>query len=86
VKCGLTLDRDLNASKNILKKALTEKALEATAGRAGSNAFGDSVRPFAMERLLSLKEELNLKNFGKKKVFYWKPARFSGWEDVTKTF
>jgi len=60
VKCGLTLDRDLNASKNILKKAL-----EGTAGRAGSNAFGDSVRPFAKERLLSLKEELYLKSLEK---------------------
>ena len=35
--CGLSMDRDLNASRVILKRA--------TAGHAGSHAFGDGVRP-----------------------------------------
>ena len=37
-KCGMSKDRDLNASINILKRATT-------AGLAGSHAFGDDVRP-----------------------------------------
>jgi len=35
--CGLVLDRDMNAAQNILKKA--------TAGQAGSHAWGQGVRP-----------------------------------------
>ncbi|MDE1824119.1 MAG: transposase [Candidatus Micrarchaeota archaeon] len=36
-KCGMSKDRDLNASINILKRA--------TEGHSGSHAFGDNVRP-----------------------------------------
>ena len=35
--CGMTLDRDVNASRNILKRA--------TLGQRGSHAQGESVRP-----------------------------------------
>ena len=36
-KCGLSIDRDLNASKSILKRA--------TEGHSGSHASGENVRP-----------------------------------------
>ena len=36
--CGMTLDRDVNASRNILKRA--------TLGQRGSHAQGESVRPY----------------------------------------
>ena len=48
-KCGMSKDRDLNASINILKRA--------TSGQGGNNASGDVVRPSAMG-LISLNEEL----------------------------
>jgi len=59
--CGLSNDRDLNASINILKKALqrevaaksASKACEATAGIAGSNACGDG------SMIPSLKQEIH---------------------------
>ncbi|MBI3413693.1 MAG: transposase [Candidatus Aenigmarchaeota archaeon] len=45
-QCGLSIDRDLNAAKNILKIA--------TAGQAGSNACGDgTIVP-------SLKQEVHI--------------------------
>ena len=40
-KCGLSIDRDLNASKNILKRA--------TEGHSGSYASGDNIRPSHMK-------------------------------------
>ena len=50
--CGLTLDRDINASMNILNRALNSEssnfdsfAVKATLGQRGSHAQGESVRP-----------------------------------------
>ena len=40
-RCSLKIDRDLNASKNILKRA--------TEGYSGSHASGDNVRPSHMK-------------------------------------
>ena len=36
-RCGMTMDRDVNASRNILNRA--------TLGQRGSHAQGESVRP-----------------------------------------
>ncbi len=44
-KCGLVMDRDLNASLVILKKGI----IKSTAGHAESYAFGDIVRPSHMK-------------------------------------
>ena len=44
-RCGLVMDRDLNASLVILKKGI----IKSTAGHAGSHAFGDIVRPSHMK-------------------------------------
>ena len=53
-KCGMEKDRDINASINILDRALDSsssnfdsKAVKATEGHSGSQACGDDVRPSA---------------------------------------
>ena len=46
-KCGLQIDRDLNASKNILRLGLEKSPT--TEGHSGSHASGDIVRPPHME-------------------------------------
>ncbi len=53
-KCNMRKDRDINASINILKKALNSvssnfdsKTVKATEGHSGSQACGDNVRPSA---------------------------------------
>lgn len=43
-KCGMSKDRDLNASVNILNRA--------TSGQGGSNASGDNARPLAREAVV----------------------------------
>ncbi len=45
-KCGLQIDRDLNASKNILRLGLEKTTTE---GHSGSHASGDIVRPSHMK-------------------------------------
>ena len=56
VKCGISEDRDINASINILERALNSissnfdsKTVKATEGHSGSQACGDNVRPSARE-------------------------------------
>ncbi len=56
--CGMSKDRDLNASMNILKRALDSqspnfdsKAVKATEGHSGSQACGDNVRPSVKEAI-----------------------------------
>ena len=53
-KCGMRKDRDINASVNILGRALNStssnfdsKTVKATEGHSGSQACGDNVRPSA---------------------------------------
>jgi len=46
VKCGMSKDRDLNASINILARATTS-------GQGGSHASGDDTRPSAMEAVVA---------------------------------
>ena len=55
-KCGMKKDRDINASINILDRALDSsssnfdsKAVKATEGHSGSQACGDDVRPSVRE-------------------------------------
>ncbi|HUB92785.1 MAG TPA: zinc ribbon domain-containing protein, partial [Candidatus Saccharimonadales bacterium] len=43
-RCGMSKDRDLNASINILKRA--------TEGQSGSHASGDGIRPSHMKAVV----------------------------------
>jgi putative transposase len=58
--CGLILDRDWNAAKNILAKGLKETSLLSTLGHKGSNASGEETSLLELNVLMkvfSLKEE-----------------------------
>ncbi len=57
-KCGMSKDRDINASINILERALdsispnfADKVGKATEGHSGSQACGDDVRPSVREAI-----------------------------------
>ncbi|MDE1849969.1 MAG: transposase [Candidatus Micrarchaeota archaeon] len=49
IKCSMSIDRDLNASKNILKLGLNST----TEGHSGSHASGDNVRPSHMKAVVN---------------------------------
>ena len=47
-KCGMSMDRDVNAAQNILKRAL-DSISPTTEGHSGSQACRDDIRPSAGE-------------------------------------
>lgn len=47
-KCGMSMDRDMNAAQNILKGALNLIS-STTKGHSGSQACRDGIRPYARE-------------------------------------
>ncbi len=50
--CGLTMDRDENASKVILRRAMSQYNDSAREGRSRSHASGDGVRPSHMKAVV----------------------------------
>lgn len=44
-ECGFEVHRDVNSALNILNRAIETFEIASTAGRAGSHACGDRVRP-----------------------------------------